>query len=189
VVPFRSDNLGWSRGPPLPEPRAGGGLAVSQGRLHFFGGYTSDRDTVAADHWSLPLRGDGSWTREADMPTPRAHLAAATLEGSIYALGGANDHDPRDVLPQRLRAKRRAIAGTSFSNATPSEPVQSVRPLFSDGTASRMKARSSAFLTIRFSGRSPYLLLTKPCAARTTAHTCSSPSALLRADTGTSSTS
>ena len=168
---------------------SGAGLRSRRDASTSLGGYTSDRDTVAADHWSLPLRGDGSWTREADMPNPRGHLAAATLDGSIYALGGANDHDPRDVLPQRLRAKRRVIAGTSFSIATPNEPVQSVRPLFSDGTASRMKARSSAFLTIRFSGRSPYLLLTKPCAARTTAHTCSSPSALLRADTGTSSTS
>ncbi len=106
MVPFRSADRGWSRGPPLPEPRAGGGFAISQGRLHFFGGYKSDRDTVAADHWSLPLREDGSWTREADMPNPRGHLAAATLDGSIYALGGANGESFR--LRDARRRQRRA---------------------------------------------------------------------------------
>lgn len=87
----------WTAGPPLPEPRAGGGLAITQGRLHYFGGYKADRDTVCVDHWSMPLKGDATWTREADMPNPRGHLAAAVLDGKIYALGGANGHDKKQV--------------------------------------------------------------------------------------------
>jgi len=87
----------WTPGSPLPERRAGGGLAIAQGRLHYFGGYKPDRDTVCADHWSLPLKGDGDWTREADMPNPRGHLAAAVLDGQIYAIGGANGHDKKQV--------------------------------------------------------------------------------------------
>jgi N-acetylneuraminic acid mutarotase len=87
----------WTPGPPLPERRAGGGLAIAHGRLHYFGGYKPDRDTVCVDHWSLPLKGDGKWTREADMPNPRGHLAAAVLDGQIYALGGTNGHDKKQV--------------------------------------------------------------------------------------------
>ena len=88
----------WTAGPPLPEPRAGGGLVAVQGRLHYFGGYKPDRDTVCADHWSLVTgEPDARWTREADMPNPRGHLAAAVLDGKIYALGGANGHDRKQV--------------------------------------------------------------------------------------------
>ena len=88
----------WTAGPPLPEPRAGGGLTVAQERLHYFGGFKPDRDTVCTDHWSLPLdKADGAWSREADMPNPRGHLAAVTLEGRIYALGGTNGHDRKQV--------------------------------------------------------------------------------------------
>jgi N-acetylneuraminic acid mutarotase len=85
----------WMPAPPLPEPRAGGGLAIAQGRLHYFGGYKADRDTVCADHWRLSLKGEDTWTREADMPNPRGHLAATVLDGQIYALGGANGHDKK----------------------------------------------------------------------------------------------
>ena len=92
-----SSDLTWTAGSPLPEPRAGGGLAIAQGRLHYFGGYKPDRDTVTGDHWSLPLNGDGTWRREADMPNPRGHLAAAALDGQIYALGGANGHDKKQA--------------------------------------------------------------------------------------------
>ncbi|MFM7538494.1 MAG: Kelch repeat-containing protein [Planctomycetota bacterium] len=96
---WKYDTMGdsWTPGPALPEARAGGGLVAVGGRLHYFGGYKADRDTVCADHWSLPLRGGGEWVREADMPNPRGHLAAAVVEGKIYALGGANGHDRKQV--------------------------------------------------------------------------------------------
>ncbi len=83
----------WSAGPPLPEPRGGGGLAIVGRKLHYFGGYKPDRDTNASEHWSLALDGGKEWQREADPPTPRGHVAAAVLDGRIYALGGAHGHD------------------------------------------------------------------------------------------------
>jgi len=83
----------WSAGPPLPEPRAGGGLAVVERNLHYFGGYKSDRDTNAGDHWSLPLESEKEWQREDDLPDPRGHVSSAVLDGKIYALGGDHGHD------------------------------------------------------------------------------------------------
>ncbi len=58
----------WTPGPPLPQRRAGGGLAVVGRELHYFGGYKADRDTTAGDHWSLSLEGGSAWRREADLP-------------------------------------------------------------------------------------------------------------------------
>ena len=83
----------WSAGPPLPEPRAGGGLEVVGRRLHYFGGYKADRQTDAGDHWSLALDGGKTWDREADLPGPRGHVSCAVLDGKLYALGGAHGHD------------------------------------------------------------------------------------------------
>ena len=87
----------WAPGPPLPEPRAGGGLAVAEHRLHYFGGYLPDRNTNSGDHWSLALEGGKEWRREQDLPDPRGHLGAAVLEGKIYALGGDHGHDVRQI--------------------------------------------------------------------------------------------
>ena len=78
----------WSAGPPLPEPRAGGGLAVVGRKLHYFGGYKPDRDTNSGDHWSLSLEGTADWQREADFPNPRGHVSAIVFKEKIYALGG-----------------------------------------------------------------------------------------------------
>ncbi len=83
----------WTAGPPLPAPRAGGGLAIAGNQLHYFGGYKTDRDTCAGDHWSLSLAGGKAWQREADLPVPRGHVSAAVLDGKIYALGGDHGHD------------------------------------------------------------------------------------------------
>ena len=87
----------WTTGPPLPEPRAGGGLAVVAGRLHYFGGYKVDRDTNAGDHWSLPLDGSNAWEREPDLPDPRGHVSSEVLDGKIYALGGDHGHDKTQI--------------------------------------------------------------------------------------------
>jgi N-acetylneuraminic acid mutarotase len=87
----------WAAGPALPERRAGGGLAVVGRRLHYFGGFKVDRDTNAADHWSLPLDGGKKWEREADLPDPRGHVCAVVLDGKLYALGGTHGHDVTQV--------------------------------------------------------------------------------------------
>jgi N-acetylneuraminic acid mutarotase len=87
----------WTAGPPLPEPRAGGGLAMVEHTLHYFGGYKADRDTNAADHWSLSLEEGKDWQHEADLPDPRGHVSAAVLDGQIYALGGDHGHDIKQI--------------------------------------------------------------------------------------------
>ncbi len=87
----------WTIGTPLPEPRAGGGLAVLGRQLHYFGGYKADRDTNAGEHWSLPLDGGTAWNREADLPDPRGHVSSAVLDGQMYALGGDHGHDKTQI--------------------------------------------------------------------------------------------
>jgi hypothetical protein len=106
----------WNAGPPLPEPVAGGTLALVQdadGRraLHYVGGFAPDRDTVRDGHWRLVLATDeggarvatdesnARWERRAPLPTPRGHLASAVVAGTLYALGGQRRHDtdPTDL--------------------------------------------------------------------------------------------
>ncbi len=87
----------WTVGTPLPEPRAGGGLAIVGRNLHYFGGYKADRDTNAGEHWSLPLDGGTAWKHEAELPDPRGHVSTAVLEGKMYALGGDHGHDKTQI--------------------------------------------------------------------------------------------
>ena len=97
VWKYDADSDKWAEGPPLPERRAGGGLAVVGRRLHYFGGYQADRDTNSGDHWSLALDGGKEWRREAAMPDPRGHVAATVLGGKLYALGGDHGHDKTQI--------------------------------------------------------------------------------------------
>ncbi len=87
----------WTPVPALPERRAGGGLVVLKNKLHYFGGYKSDRDTNSGDHFSLLLEGGKEWQREADLPDPRGHLSGVELDGKIYALGGDYGHDKTQI--------------------------------------------------------------------------------------------
>lgn len=90
----------WSAGPPLPEKRASGGLALVGGYLHYFGGF--DRNLFPSpglpDHWALPLDESGGWTPRAPMPHPRGQFGVVVLDGYIYVIGGTTPHlpDPRD---------------------------------------------------------------------------------------------
>ena len=93
VWKYDSSSDSWTTGPPLPERRGGGGLAIAGRKLHYFGGCEADRNTDSGDHWSLSLDGGTEWQREADLPDPRGHVSAAVLDGKIYALGGDHGHD------------------------------------------------------------------------------------------------
>ena len=61
----------YTAAPLLPEPRAGGGLAIVDRELHYFGGLISDRDTDSPDHWVLNLEdlanGNGGWQATTPM--------------------------------------------------------------------------------------------------------------------------
>lgn len=92
--------------PPLPEPRAGGGLALVGRRLHYLGGLKKDRDTDAADHWVLDLdelaQGEAKWKSAPPMPDPRNQFGTATLGGKIYLLGGMYHHDSGQLDQTRV---------------------------------------------------------------------------------------
>ena len=87
----------YTAGPLLPEPRAGGGLALVDGELHYFGGLMADRDTDSGDHWVLDLEdwsnGSASWVAAAPMPSPRNQFSTVVFDGKIYAIGGQFHHD------------------------------------------------------------------------------------------------
>ncbi len=87
----------YTAAPLLPEPRAGGGLAVVDGKLHYFGGLMSDRDTDSGDHWVLDLadwsNGSAIWMDAAPMPEPRNQFSTVVFDGRIYAIGGQFHHD------------------------------------------------------------------------------------------------
>ena len=87
----------YTAAPLLPEPRAGGGLAVVDGTLHYFGGLMADRDTDSNDHWVLDLEdwatGSAAWTHAAPMPVPRNQFSTVLFDGKIYAIGGQFHHD------------------------------------------------------------------------------------------------
>lgn len=85
--------------PPLPEPRAGGGLALVGRSLHYIGGLMSDRDTDSSDHWVLDLEGSGNWTNAAPMPVPRNQFGTISRDGRIYLTGGQLGHDSRNGQP------------------------------------------------------------------------------------------
>lgn len=95
------DRNTYKAGPPLPEARASGGLALVGRRLHFIGGLTKDRDTCSAKHWVLDLKalvkGDARWEEARPMPKGRCHFGTATLAGRIYLIGGMYHHDSRQV--------------------------------------------------------------------------------------------
>ena len=104
----------------------------------------------------------GTGSRQSGRPRPAAPSAprAATSttahhvgvaaemvglhEGAVRLLRDVAQMHEVDPVGEPPRDRRHVVCGTA-----PSEPVQSVMPFARDGTASRMKARSSAFETMR----------------------------------------
>ena len=108
VWKYDVDKDAFVAAPSLPEPRAGGGLALVGRRLHYFGGLKQDRDTDAADHWVLDLDATGSpakWKSAADMPAPRNQFGTVTHQGKIYAIGGQFHHDSTSGKPALDQAR------------------------------------------------------------------------------------
>ena len=87
----------YTAAPLLPESRAGGGLAIVDRKMHYFGGLMADRDTDSSDHWVLDLdewaKGSATWTNASGMPVPRNQFSTVVLNEKIYAIGGQFHHD------------------------------------------------------------------------------------------------
>lgn len=96
----------YTAAPLLPEPRAGGGLALVGRKLHYFGGLKADRDTDAADHWVLDLdawaTGSARWRDAAPMPDPRNQFSAVAIGSRVYAIGGQYNHDSQQLDQARV---------------------------------------------------------------------------------------
>ncbi len=97
----------YTAAPLLPEPRAGGGLAVLGNRLHYVSGLMEDRDTDSPDHWTLDLdawarNGQARWEHAAPLPVPRNQLSVAVLHGKLYAIGGQLNHDSQQLDQSRV---------------------------------------------------------------------------------------
>lgn len=100
VYKYHAPTDRWTIATPLPKPRAAGTLVRLGRNLHFFGGFSFDRNTTYGDHWVLPIDGEQKWTLRAPFPKARGHHAAVVLDGKIYAIGGSFNHDDdrRDVV-------------------------------------------------------------------------------------------
>ena len=96
----------YTAAPLLPEPRAGGGLALVNRELHYFGGLMADRDTDSAAHWVLKLdewaTGNGQWRSSTPMPTPRNQFSTVIFQNKIYAIGGQFNHDSQQLDQARV---------------------------------------------------------------------------------------
>ena len=87
----------WEARPGMPLPRAAGGAAVVDGKIHVVGGFTGSILTAADwSDWRGHLAQDthvydpssGSWSLFSTIPTVRDHLGVVALEGFVYAVGG-----------------------------------------------------------------------------------------------------
>ena len=87
----------FREGPKLPVPGAGGGAALVDNRIHWFGGLDPlarcDVDRHYVFDLDLPSAGWQDITGVAAMPLPRNHFSTVTVGGLIYAIGGQNGHD------------------------------------------------------------------------------------------------
>ena len=96
----------YTAAPLLPEPRAGGGLALVGRNLHYIGGLKADRDTDSGTHWVLDLDawkdGAAGWTGAAPLPLPRNQFSCVTVDGKIYAIGGQLNHDSQQLDQARV---------------------------------------------------------------------------------------
>jgi N-acetylneuraminic acid mutarotase len=79
----------WESGPPLPEPRGGGGVAVAAGAIWYVGGIDPAL-AVADDLFRFDLA-SRRWERRAPMPTARDHLRMEAVGRQLFAISGRED--------------------------------------------------------------------------------------------------
>jgi len=94
---FNLNTRKWREGPRMPMPVAGGGAALVDGRIHWFGGLDPFAQCDVPFHYVYDLSNRAAgWkniTSAAAMPTPRNHFSTVVLNNKIYAIGGQFGHD------------------------------------------------------------------------------------------------
>ena len=101
VWKYDIDNGTYVAARPLPEPRAGGGLALVRKRLHYIGGLMADRDTDSAD----PL-GDRRGRRPGRLRRLEARRTDARAPQSVqHGHSWREDLRHRRPVPSRQRSR------------------------------------------------------------------------------------
>jgi len=86
----------WSKenGFSLPWPAAAHGICIHKGKLHIFGGYSTDGIHSRVAWYD---KGNKSWQRPSDIDKPRAAMGVESVEDTIYLIGGW-ESDGRTVM-------------------------------------------------------------------------------------------
>lgn len=88
---FESDN--YDRLTDLPRKYAGGGAEIIDGKLHYFGGYTQQRQDTNV-HLVLDLNDPSArWQEAATMLTARNHMGHVVYGGRIFSIAGQTGTD------------------------------------------------------------------------------------------------
>lgn len=95
---FDAQTHKWMRLPDLPEPRYMPLVQFYNGKLHCLGGSKKDRQSPAADHWSLPIENgqplNQKWLEEAPLPSGRTHAASHMVGAKLFVFGGQQGDVP-----------------------------------------------------------------------------------------------
>ena len=75
----------------MPQVRGGGGAALVDRKLHWFGGFSADNVTNVNDHYIYDLD-TGLWSNGPALPDSKDHFATVTVGTKIYILGGEYGH-------------------------------------------------------------------------------------------------
>src|SRR5262249_3246734 len=78
----------WGERAPLPQPRDHLGVAVHDGKIYTFGGFTSSVHQGAGDVVFEYDPASDRWRTLAPMKAPRAAVGVAVLAGKIHVIGG-----------------------------------------------------------------------------------------------------
>ncbi len=76
----------WTTRAPMPTPRASGGVAVFDGRIHVLGGLNAGNSWLNTHEVYDPAT--DSWSTGTAMPTARYGMATGIINGQLYVAGG-----------------------------------------------------------------------------------------------------
>ena len=91
--PSAAPYAAWQRIQSAPVPHRESGVAVVEGKLYIFGGFTS-RDAEVTDQVQVYDPSTNQWARLRPMPAPFTHANAVQVGDTIWFAGGFVGNDP-----------------------------------------------------------------------------------------------
>ncbi len=92
---FSPSTLAWIELAPMPEPRAGYGLAAMNGHIYVFGGWDGEEFKDSVYRYQVEL---GKWEELTAMTSKRGYLSTAVYNGRIYLFGGKDDQGTSNLV-------------------------------------------------------------------------------------------